>query len=355
MTELTAKALTPEFLTEALALEGARVTDVDIAVVGTGQMGDCLRLTLDYDIAGAGPSSLVAKLPSGDENSRAAAAVVRAYEIEVNFYRHLHSGLKVRSPRCYYASLDVETNDFVLLLEDITTGRQGDQLAGCTPDQAAAAVAELPGLHAPRWGDPTLEQLDWLHRSTPANAGMLSAIVRSLYPGFEERYADRLSPDVLRLSARVVDDLDALDADRPGPWTVAHNDYRVDNLLFADAAGADPVVVVDWQTCVFGPGISDLAYFIGGSLETEPRRTHERDLVRDYHERMLAAGVALTWDELWAQYRRYTVAGLIMAIAASMLVKRTDRGDDMFMVMAERAGRHALDLEFPALGSSVLG
>jgi aminoglycoside/choline kinase family phosphotransferase len=342
--------LTPAFLTDALRLDGARVTDVDVSVVGTGQMGDCLRLTLGYDVAGAGPASLVAKLPSGDENSRAAAAAVRAYEIEVNVYRHLHSGLEVRSPRCYYASLDVDTNDFVLLLEDIRTGRQGDQLAGCTPDQAAAAVAELPGLHAPRWGDPGLEQLDWLHRSTPENAGMLSAIIRSLYPGFLERYADRLSPDVVRLSERVVEYLDALDADRPRPWTVAHNDYRVDNLLFAipvhegGAPDADPVVVVDWQTCVHGPGISDLAYFIGGSLAPEQRRAHERDLVRDYHERMRAAGVALSWDDLWAQYRRYTVAGLIMAIAASMLVKRTPRGDDMFTVMAERAGRHALEL-----------
>jgi aminoglycoside phosphotransferase (APT) family kinase protein len=136
---------------------------------------------------------------------------------------------------------------------------------------------------------------------------------------------------------------------------VAHNDYRVDNLLFADGPDADPVVVVDWQTCVYGPGISDLAYFIGGSLETEQRRLHERDLVRDYHHRMTAAGVALSWDDLWAQYRRYTVAGLIMAIAASMLVKRTPRGDDMFMVMAERAGRHAIDLEFRDLDHSVVG
>src|SRR5947209_8757286 len=121
-------------------------------------MGDCLRLGLSYDRDGAGPSSLVAKLPSGDENSRAAAAAVRAYEIEVNFYRHLQSGLQMRTPRCYYASLDLDTNDFVLLLEDISAGRQGDQLAGCTADRAAVAVAELPGLHAPHWGDPALER-----------------------------------------------------------------------------------------------------------------------------------------------------------------------------------------------------
>ena len=343
--------LTPAFLTDALAqhLGGARVTDVDVTTVGTGQMGDSLRLTLHYDRDGAGPESLVAKLPSGDDNSRAAAAAVRAYEIEVNFYRHLQSGLQVRTPRCYFASLDLDTNDFVLLLEDIRAGRQGDQLAGCTPDRAAVAVAELTGLHAPRWGDAGLERYDWLHRSTEANTGMLAAIVTSLYPGFLERYADRLPADVITLSEQVVASLDAFDANRPRPWTVAHNDYRLDNLLFGDA-DADPVVVVDWQTCVYGPGISDLAYFIGGSLSVDDRRAHEQDLVRDYHQRMLAAGVALSWDELWAQYRRYTVAGLIMAIAASMLVMRTPRGDDMFMAMAERAGRHALDLD--ALASS---
>ena len=336
--------LTPAFLSQALK---TNVTDVDVTTVGTGQMGDCLRVVPSYEQEGAGPASLVAKLPSDDENSRAAAAAVRAYEIEVNFYRHLQDGLRVRTPRCYYASLDLDTNEFVLLLEDISFGRQGDQLAGCTPDRAALAIAEMVGLHAPHWGDESLEQFDWLHRSTEANAGMLAAIVQSLYPGFLERYADRLPDDVIALSEQVVASLDMRDATRPRPWTVAHNDFRLDNLLFGDES--TPVVVVDWQTCVYGPGISDLAYFIGGGLSVEDRRAHERDLVRDYHSRMQAAGVTLSWDELWAQYRRYTISGLIMAIAASMLVKRTPRGDDMFMVMAERAGRHALDLDFPDL------
>jgi aminoglycoside/choline kinase family phosphotransferase len=343
----TVADLTPAFLTEVLAdaSGGAAVTDVDAALVGTGQLGECLRLKLTYDRETTAPSTLVAKLPSTDDNSRAAAAVVRAYEIEVSFYRDLRAGLTVRTPQCFHASLDLDSNDFVLLLEDISAGTQGDQLTGCSADEAAAAVAQLPGLHAPRWGDPSLEQLEWLHRSTEANTGMFSEIVRSLYPGFLDRYADRLPDDVVTLSEQVVASLDVLNADRPRPWTVAHSDFRLDNLLFQPDAAHDRVVVVDWQTCGYGPGISDLAYFVGGSLQTDDRRTHEVDLVRDYSQRMRAAGVELAWDDLWSQYRRYTVAGLIMAIAASMLVKRTNRGDDMFMAMAERAGRHAIDLE----------
>jgi hypothetical protein len=38
-----------------------------------------------------------------------------------------------------------------------------------------------------------------------------------------------------------------------------------------------------------------------------------------------------------------------MAILASMNVVRTDRGDEMFITMANRAGRHILDLDSEAL------
>jgi hypothetical protein len=38
-----------------------------------------------------------------------------------------------------------------------------------------------------------------------------------------------------------------------------------------------------------------------------------------------------------------------MAVAASMLVERTARGDEMFLTMARRHARHALDLDAAAL------
>ena len=39
------------------------------------------------------------------------------------------------------------------------------------------------------------------------------------------------------------------------------------------------------------------------------------------------------------------LAGLVMAVGASMLVERTERGDAMFMAMATRHAQHILDLE----------
>lgn len=341
----TPDAITPEWLTDVL---GAPVASVAKEMVGTGQMGDSVRLTLGYD-GGTGPASVVAKLPALDPTSRATAAAVRSYEIEVSFYRELAPELPVRAPRCYVALHDQVTDDFILLLEDLAPARQGDQLAGCTVDQAAIAVAELPKLHAPKWGDPALELMPWLHRNTPDSAVMTTMLVTVLYDGFRTRYIERLDPDVFELCERFIPRLASYLSERPGPWTVAHGDYRLDNLLFGTDAGGPPVAVVDWQTVSHGPGIADLSYFIGAGLLLEDRRTHEDDLVRAYHSALTASGVGLDWDDCWQQYRRHTFAGLVMAVAASMLVEQTARGDDMFMAMANRHGRHALDLDAEAL------
>ena len=40
-----------------------------------------------------------------------------------------------------------------------------------------------------------------------------------------------------------------------------------------------------------------------------------------------------------------TGRALVGVFAASMLVERTDRGDQMFLTMADRHSRHALDLD----------
>ncbi|TMM16990.1 MAG: DUF1679 domain-containing protein [Actinobacteria bacterium] len=347
-----AEALTPAWLTGALAplLGGSRVLDVAFAPVGTGQMSDCVRLTPTYDAPTTAPPSLIAKLPAADPTSRATAGALRNYEIEVSFYRQLAPQLPVRAPRCYHAHLEPTGTEFVLLLEDVAPARQGDQLAGCTVEQAAVAVEELPRLHAPRWGDAGLARLDWLHRNPDESVAFTSQLVAGLFEGFCDRYAARVDADIMALGERLMARLPTYLGDRRGPWTVAHGDFRLDNLLFGSDEDTPPVVVVDWQTVIHGPGIGDLSYFLGAGLVPELRREHEEELVRAYHGALRAAGVdGLDWDECWTQYRRYTFAGLIMAVAASMLVEQTERGDDMFVTMAQRHGRHAIDLEAEAL------
>lgn len=341
--------LTPEWLTAALtasgSLAGARVAAAEQRPLGTGQMCDSLRLSLTYDEPDAGPATLVAKLPAADEGSRATAIMFRSYEKEVRFYQELAGRLPVRTPRVHYADLDAPTASFVLLLEDLAPAQPGDQLLGCDVDVAAAAVGELVNLHAPLWGDPSLAELDWLHGDPDGRAALLKDVLPMLWTGFQERYAAHLEPHVKQAG-----DLYFLRTDerQPGarPQTVTHTDYRLDNLLIGPDGA---VTVVDWQTCGTGVGPSDVAYFLGAGLLPEVRREVEERIVRDYHDGLVAGGVAgYDWADCWLDYRRGTWSGLSMAVLASMSVKRTDRGDQMFLAMAARHARHArhaLDLD----------
>jgi hypothetical protein len=346
----TPAKLTPSWLTTALtasrALEGARVVHVTFNPIGTGQMCDCVRLDLHYDRPTDAPSTIVAKLPAADETSRATAKALRSYEIEVRFYQELAPELPIRTPYAYCADIDVESASFVLLLEDLAPARQGDQLRGCTPGQAEIALEELGKLHASHWGDRALADIEWLHGDKAANQEFLATLLPGLWEGFRDRYSADLSVDVIQAGTVLFSEIEAYLLADPGPQTVVHGDYRLDNLLFDPAPGGTPVAVVDWQLCTDGPGMNDVAYFIGAGLRVDDRRSAETDLVRGYHTSLTVAGVTdYAWDQCWQEYRRGTWSGLIMAVAASMLVERTVRGDQMFLTMAERHSRHALDLD----------
>jgi hypothetical protein len=358
MTEVTIadtpEALTAAWVTDALRRSGhlvdASVTDLSIRPLGTGQMCDSVRVSLRYDGEVEAPASIVAKLPAADPTSRATAVSLRSYEKEVRFYQELAPSLPVRTPTVYHADIEPVTASFVLLLEDLAPAEQGDQLLGCSVEVAESAIDELVNLHAPRWGDAGLGEIEWLAGDPETSRAFMAMLLPTLWDGFRERYAADLEPHILTVGDVLFSNLEAYLTPSGRPTTVIHGDYRLDNLLLHPADGVRGVV--DWQTCTVGDAMVDVAYFIGAGLREDDRRAVEADLVRRYHGALGAAGVAdYTWDDCWEDYRRGTFAGLVMAIAASMLVERTDRGDEMFLTMATRHSRHALDLDAPDLFS----
>jgi len=372
--------LTPEWLSAVLAPHyPGRVAALDVSPIGTGQIADSARLGITWDDRGGGPDSpaaplgvpgagplspdarpdsLVAKVTAASEDSRQAGLTTRTYEVEVGFYSSLAADLPVRTPRCYWAGFDPAEAAYCVVLEDVAPAHQGDQVGGCSTDEAAAALDELALLHAPRWGDPTLAQLSWLQAGGRDRGAGIGAFLSVFLPGFLERYATRMTPEVVELIPRFLAVMERYGTEaaavagrgRAGaeagggagrPSTVLHGDFRNDNLMF----GLDRVVVLDWQTVTLGAALSDVSYFLGGSLLPDIRRSAERDLVRHYWDRLAAHGVDLDWERCWEDYRRYAFAGLIMAMFASMVVTRTERGDAMFVAMADRAGLHALDMD----------
>ena len=334
--------LTAEWVSAALSdqADGAVCTDLIRMPIGNGNIANSVRLVPVWDRPTGAPASVVAKVPAADEVSRLTGFATRTYELEAAFYGELCSTVLVNRPICYLSRFDAENQGYVVLLEDLAPAEAGDQIEGCTPEEAVAAMPELAALHAPRWGDPTLLDIDWLDRPTPESSRNLIDFIPTLYPGFVDRYRDRLEPGVLELSERFMNAIERYILNRPAPWTVVHGDFRLDNILF----GGPRVVVVDWQTVKIGAGLSDVSYFIGSALQPEDRQQEEANLVRAYHSYLTELGVELKWSDCWEDYRRYAFDGLLMGVVASMLVTRTARSDDMFMAMVNRHGRQAIEL-----------
>jgi hypothetical protein len=335
--------LTGVLLDRGLLADG-RVVSIDTTPVGTGQMADTVRFALGYEPVGAGPPTIVGKFASSDEQSRATGRMMRAYEVEVRFYAEVAPRVATRHPRLLFAALDPDEAWFTLLLEDVSGAVQGDEIAGCDTTVAAAALLQMAGLHAPCWEAPDLAASPWVNRATRETEALTASVVAGLFPGFLERYGDRIDPSHVGVLEAFMPRLGAW-MDRPrGPRTVIHADFRLDNLLFTPG---DPApVVVDYQTVGWGSAAYDLAYFVGGCLEPEVRRPAAESLVAGYHD-ALTAGAALDYplDALVADYRRECFGGLLMAVGASMLVKQTGRGDLMFLTSVRRHAQQAIDLD----------
>jgi hypothetical protein len=334
----TPDELTSEWLSTALGRPGLSCTGVER--IGTGQMSQSHRVTFTEN--GGPAETVVIKLASDDPTSRATGVGMGAYFREIAFYRHLAERIGGPLPQCHLAEYDPGEGWFTLVLEDVRGASQGDQIVGCTVEDARMAMLELARVQAPVLGDLALGTSDWLNLPNP----LTQALLTQLLPGFLERYGDRIAPEHAEVCKRFVSSCDGWASDARPPLGLVHGDYRLDNLLF----GGGTCKIVDWQTVAWGPAMLDAAYFISSALSTEDRRAHEEALVRLYHDELLGHGVeGFPWERCWEEYRRQTFHGILMVVAASMVTVRTERGDDMFMAWLARNAQQVLDLDALAL------
>ncbi len=330
--------LTPERLAELLGRPGD-VPEVSTRSIGTGQVGENVRWTLRWPDATADderPRSVVLKLPSDDETSRATAAATGSYVKEVGFYRDLQSTVDIRTPRIHEIVEDRSANWFRLVMEDITPATQGDQLAGCSVERAELAVDEIARLHGPHWGGARLGAVEWLAPRSQERAGEMQGLYDTLFAGFADRYEARLGSDAVALGRRLGERFARWYTSFTTPITLVHGDFRLDNLLFGLDRPAPPLTTVDWQTAAQGHGPADAAYFVGAGLLPDQRREVEEPLFRRYVAGLRHYGVETDEAALWHDYCLGSATGYVMAVIASQIVVQTDRGDEMFCVMAER-------------------
>jgi hypothetical protein len=338
------ESITPEWLAAVLAPAGITgpVRAVRAEPIGTGQIGASYRLHIDGDGV---PATLVAKMAAGDEAAR--SRVKEGYQKEVGFYTTYASRVRIRTPRCWHAAIADDLCTFTLLLDDLAPAVPGVQADGCSVTQAADAVRNLAGLHAPVWNDPSVfEHGSWLRPMDAAASEFLGAVLVDATEQFVDRYADELGAEdvaTLRTAAAHTARWGAMSGD---VFSLVHGDYRLDNLMFPTDE-APGVSVVDWQTLTIGPPTRDLAYFLATSLQIEDRRRHERALVDTYVQALQERGIAdYDPERCFTGYRLGVLQGPMITILGCMYAtaERSARADGMFLAMATRSCAALRDL-----------
>lgn len=331
--------LDPAWLSAALGLD---IVDVDATRVGTGQMGQSWRLVLTSPDPAA-PASLVAKMAGGDPSTR--TLIADGYRGEYRWYTELCDSVDILTPRCWYATITDDSTSFVLLLDDLAPSTPGAQASGLAVDAAAIALRELAGLHGPRWSDPSLLEIAELRVPTPEGASFHAQIFAGAVTQFVETFGAWMSSD----DVAVLDDLGSW----IGEWlqtgtdrlTFVHGDFRPDNLMISPDGAT--VHTLDWQTIGLGFAGRDVGYFLGLGLDTELRRAHERELVRTYHEALVAHGVDRSFDDTYADYRLGTPQGPLVTVLGAVYATATptDASNEMFASMITRSCAAIRDLD----------
>ncbi|EDL50214.1 hypothetical protein ED21_27123 [Erythrobacter sp. SD-21] len=312
--------------------------------IGTGQVGDSVR----FHIQGEGvPATLAGKFPAADVTSRGTAAMFGLYRKEVEFYRQVAPLLDVRVPQTFAAEASEDGACFVLLFEDLGPARQGDQVAGCTLDEAKAAIAQAAAIHAPSWGRKDILEAGWIQPTEDWGAK-----VGAMYPQaqalFAERYADTLEPEYMAVCTELAEQAAAYFRRDPDHQCLVHGDFRLDNMLFDIRGDSEPIAILDWQTVTIGKAMTDIGYFLGcgiGQLGLD----HEEELLDLYLAEMAARGVRLTRADIAEDYRLGILHGVSTAVFSAAFVERTERGDANFLSMAR--GACALALKHDSIGA----
>ena len=383
----TIDQITPQWLSHVLRgeglLENANVVGLEREVLGEGQgfIGDVIRLKLELDSdEPSAPKSLIVKLPTTtSRKNRGFAQVSRIYEKEICFYRELAHRIGARAPRHYYSALDetpgaeqaeatsrfIDTHlpmwlvrllvaffswlsgfnfqHYVLLMEDVAPAEVGNQVNGCSAEDAALAVRTLAAIHAEFWNSEELTERWWIYGADAVVNSTMNYYDRCL-DAFIEKQGSRLTLTARKqLQWLSEHGKAALAASGGPPFTLLHSDYRLDNLFFDRERG--DVIVGDWQTPLHGlPGL-DVAYFFSGTLATDSTESDEQALLDEYHSELHQRGITdYTREDLQHDYG----LGLLLTLQRLVLMEMGlvdvdgDRGEELTTGWIERT-IHLLD------------
>lgn len=328
------QALQPRLQGERVLQCHARESDIP------GQTAEILLLDVTYTASRKDlPTRLVAKVTS--RNSLVLEQVIANYDQyrrETAFYQEFADcGMAV--PDCLYADHNPETQEMVLLLEDLSPATCPSWAA--TPDQVEMALASLPGFHGKWWNAPVLREKDFLVQFD--NELFFSAAFHAAdaaQPALESLYD---SPD-LTIEAMTVlnqkrDAVLRFFASRP--FTLVHGDFHTKQMFFPSADGG-AFAVIDWQFPFVNAGAWDFARMLSMCMATDQRHDREEQLITNYLKGLQQAGVEdYLRDEFILDYK----VGLLMS-QMIMTISAADTDPKLFEIECGALGVDWRDVTF---------
>lgn len=145
-----------------------------------------------------------------------------------------------------------------------------------------------------------------------------------------------------RLAARIIE---LMEPYRERSLTLAHGDYRLDNMFFGRDGADYELAVLDWQSPNKGWGMYDVAYFMYSNLDIETRRACEDDVLREYHGQLVAHGVTDYPLELVREDfgKSLLVSLAIWVVNGASLDVTNERGRALFELFFDRLVAAILD------------
>ena len=283
--------MNPDFLaTASTAIGATKLTPGEKIQTLWSGYGDIVR----YHAAGGVVPSVVVKhvkLPDqrGRDNEFSHMRKIHSYHVESEWYRNWSSQCddNCRIPRAF-ATKDSDT-EFLMVLEDLDAAGYSVRKSAVILNEMEACLAWLANFHATFLGKKP--------------AGLWEC---GTYWHLQTRPQELEVLDDQRLKEAAV----AIDSKlRQAKFqTIVHGDAKLANFCFAPDASR--VAAVDFQYTGGGPGIKDVAYFIGSCLGEAECDTHETGLL-DFYFAALQQACAnreypfpFSFAELEAQWRK---------------------------------------------------
>jgi hypothetical protein len=311
---LKLEQVTSTWLTEALRVRhpGVQVTEsrVEDMIRGTSTK---IRVRCSYNREGrdAGlPATVIVK--GGFESH--SPSMKEMYANEARFYRDVQPFVPMHSPRCYYAGIDPESHQAIVVMEDLRA--QGVELLHAQRPQQYSPVArrltDMARYHAQTWNSPEFKEggrFDW---------------IGSRFSGWSLEYQERyFAPDVwqqyvssprgaavsqrlhdraaIRQALRRIGEIEATE-----PVCLIHGDTHLGNL-YIEANGTPGFF--DAQVAR-APWHLEVSYHIACALDIPDRKAWEQALLEHYLEALQANGIeAPGFESAWLSYRRSLAYG----------------------------------------------